>query len=43
MIQAFSHFFNFFSIASPCGDMFKDFKIESWPKSKLFKADKNKI
>jgi hypothetical protein len=25
MIQAFSHIFNFFNIASPCGDMFRSF------------------
>jgi hypothetical protein len=25
MIQAFSHIFNFINIASPCGDMFKNY------------------
>jgi hypothetical protein len=27
MIQAFSHIFNFFNIASPCGDMFYFFRF----------------
>jgi hypothetical protein len=37
MIQAFSHIFNFFNIASPCGDMVIKFDFEKrefgqkWP------------
>jgi hypothetical protein len=41
MIQAFSHIFNFFNIASPCGDMdifFLQYNVAIWVKFHIIRV-----